>query len=91
MSGDLHGDRLWDAGPDEIADRRPPESWSSLPGSPAALPKIGSSVTAGVFGEAATITASDIALETVRLSMLKFGTRTIGSSERFADASPDAR
>jgi HK97 family phage major capsid protein len=55
------------------------------------LPKIGSSVTAGVFGEAATITASDIALETVRLSMLKFGTRTIGSSEWFADAKPDAR
>jgi HK97 family phage major capsid protein len=91
VSGDLHGDRLRDAGPDEIADRRPPEIVEQLAGEPRRLAENRHSVTAGVFGEAATITASDIALETVRLSMLKFGTRTIGSSEWFADASPDAR
>jgi HK97 family phage major capsid protein len=55
------------------------------------LPKLGSSVTVANYGEGATIAASDVALESVGLTMHKFATRTIASSEVLADSSPDLR
>ncbi len=55
------------------------------------LPKLGSSVTVANYGEAASIGASDVAIETVGLTMTKFATRTIASSEVLADANPDLR
>ncbi len=55
------------------------------------LPKLGSSVTIANYGEAASISASDVAIETVGLTLTKFATRTIASSEVLADANPDLR
>jgi len=55
------------------------------------LPKLGSSVTIANYGESALISSSDVAIETVGLSLTKFATRTVASSEVLADASPDLR
>ena len=55
------------------------------------LPRLGSSVTVANYGEASSISASDVAIETVALTMTKFATRTIASSEVLADANPDLR
>ena len=55
------------------------------------LPKINTGSTTTNVAEAATIAASDIALETVALVMTKFATRTVASSEVLADANPSLR
>lgn len=55
------------------------------------LPKLSSSVTVVRAGEGGTITDSDMALELVTLTARKYATRTIASSELFADSNPPAR